>query len=1164
MRLMVKQFLLAFLLIISKETNSQIPDIKFNLLTGTNGVTLGKINSIARDKYGFLWFSDQSNRCIIRFDGSHMIRYQNNPQNPNSLGGFYPEFITSDSAGNIWIGFYGMGLDKFDPVANKFTHYRHNDKDPESLHNDFVPAVLIDHLGNVWVGTYGGLDLLDQKTGKFKHYSRKDNDPSSLSCDTVRALYEDKAGRLWVGTGFAFDDGNPNGGLNLFHRDNGTFTRYMHDPKDPHSLNGNKVRAILEDSYGNFWIGTDGDGLHTMDRTTGKFTRYSYEPSNPNQLSRTSLKSPWDHITFITEDADRKIWIGTLQNGLIRYDPVSKQVAHYGSDDDKTGLLKDQTSWWANATPDGFIWMSTQNANLFKVDIYNTTIPFYGTTFFYRSIVENPDRVSTTTGSAWAFNAPDDSTLWIATDKGLVHKDFKHLIVRRYINEPHDPNSLSNSQTFCILNDTGGNFWVGTNNGLNYFNSNTGKFTRYYPDSNNKASTSNSIFKLCKDNNSNIWVGSYGGGLYKFNQSTHKFINYKNIPSDATSISGDFISAIVPDGNSLWIATDHSNGLNKLNFQTNKFIHYLSGLIISCVYRDADGAIWIGTDGGVYQYNRKSDAFDAASEQNPASSIVQVGGITADKENNLWISSESGIYMLNKNRDHVIRFGKEYGLPDANNFFFPGSAFTAQNGDVYFGKSDGYNTFSPEKLKVSRSKPQLYFTGLWLGNKQVFPDSTGILTQSLDQTKEIRLHHDQNVFTLSATSVDFRNAADKRIYYKLGKYDADWRITQPEDKITYFKVPPGNYIFYIKTPTGTADGWIEKSINIIILPPWWTTWWAYCLYAISLFVLGFFIHRYQKESVIKAERERTRTKELAQAKEIEKAYHELRTTQAQLIQSEKMASLGELTAGIAHEIQNPLNFVNNFSEVNGELVDDLKVQLAAGNLQLATEIADGLKENENKILHHGRRADAIVKGMLQHSRANTAKKESTDINALADEYLRLSYHGMRARDKNFNAEIKTDFDPDLSSAEGKINVIPQDIGRVLLNLYNNAFYAVSEKLAAQGSLLTAQDSELEAKDRRYLPTVTLVTKKSSNKIEITIKDNGPGIPQNIVDKIFQPFFTTKPTGNGTGLGLSLSYDIIKAHGGEIKVETLSATPAAQARKESEGSAFIIKLPITEL
>ena len=266
--------------------------------------------------------------------------------------------------------------------------------------------------------------------------------------------------------------------------------------------------------------------------------------------------------------------------------------------------------------------------------------------------------------------------------------------------------------------------------------------------------------------------------------------------------------------------------------------------------------------------------------------------------------------------------------------------------------------------------------------------------------------------------------------------------------------------------------------------------------------------------------------------QIENALQELKSTQSQLIQSAKMASLGELTAGIAHEIQNPLNFVNNFSDVNTELIDELKIELGTGNTQQAIELANDIKDNEQKINHHGKRADAIVKGMLQHSRSSSGVKEPTDINALCDEYIRLSYHGLRAKDKSFNATMKTDFDETI----GKINIITQDIGRVILNLYNNAFYAVDEK----------KKSGIE----NYEPTVSVSTKKLNGKVQIRVGDNGNGIPPKVLDKIFQPFFTTKPTGQGTGLGLSLAYDIIKAFGGEIKVET----------KENEGSTFIIYLP----
>src|SRR5688572_28197667 len=273
-----------------------------------------------------------------------------------------------------------------------------------------------------------------------------------------------------------------------------------------------------------------------------------------------------------------------------------------------------------------------------------------------------------------------------------------------------------------------------------------------------------------------------------------------------------------------------------------------------------------------------------------------------------------------------------------------------------------------------------------------------------------------------------------------------------------------------------------------------------------------------------------------QKEKLELTLGELRSTQAQLIQSEKMASLGELTAGIAHEIQNPLNFVNNFSDVNKELVDELEAEIGKGNYADVKAIAKDIKDNEEKINHHGRRADAIVKGMLQHSRASSGQKEPIDINALADEYLRLAYHGLRAKDKSFNADIKTEFDNNI----GKINIVSQEIGRVILNLINNAFYAAP--LPPEGGF----------KDPNYKhePTVWVSTKKVDGRIEIRVKDNGPGIPQIILDKIFQPFFTTKPTGQGTGLGLSLAYDIVKAHGGDIKVRTT----------EGESTEFVISLP----
>lgn len=299
----------------------------------------------------------------------------------------------------------------------------------------------------------------------------------------------------------------------------------------------------------------------------------------------------------------------------------------------------------------------------------------------------------------------------------------------------------------------------------------------------------------------------------------------------------------------------------------------------------------------------------------------------------------------------------------------------------------------------------------------------------------------------------------------------------------------------------------------------------------------------RRMSILKAENKQ-KAIELAQAKILEKAHQklqrvheklaashkELKDTQRQLIQAEKMASLGELTAGIAHEIQNPLNFVNNFSEVSCELLDEMKKEIDNGDMEEVKAISSDIKDNLSRILHHGKRADSIVKSMLQHSKTNTGQKEPTDINALADKYLGLAYHGLRAKDTSFNATFKTDFDESL----GKVTVIPQDIGRVLLNLITNAFYAVSSKAKATEDAINEKKQEgLE----EYVLSVSISTIKSNKTIVISIKDNGNGIPDSIKEKIFQPFFTTKPAGHGTGLGLSLAYDIIKAHDGALTVES---------------------------
>jgi ligand-binding sensor domain-containing protein/signal transduction histidine kinase len=1075
------------------------------------------IGSIAQDRNGYMWIA--TGEGLYRYDGYSFKRYVNNPSDRNSLSSTHLEGVYIDRDGMIWIFTWFNGLNRLDPETGKFTRFQHDPNDSGSLSDNAVRAILQDKEGVLWVGTHGGLDRYDPKTGKFQHYSHHENDSNSLSCNRVRALYEDKEGTLWVGTGSVFESEGgktDEGGLNRFDKATGKFTRYLYNPNDPHSLINNKVRAIFEDSRGNFWVGTAGDGLHKMDRKTGTFERYRYDPAHPDKLSRPPVNAAAtvpDHIGFITEDTLGNLWIGTVGNGLCRYDPKTQRNTYYNKD---SSGFADQSGWSFCNSRDGILWIGSWEGGLYRVDPYHKNIPHISIPAAVLAVYEDPA-----------------VGLWLGTTQGLFLQESKTGDLKRFFYLPHDPNSLSSNRVHVLCRDKQGTLWIGTDSGLNRFVPRT-NLTRYSNDpGDTNTIVTGPVYGIAEEGDDSLWIVT-GFGIDLMNKRTGTFTHLKNKTREIYSPFGNdhiYINCILKDGSgNLLIGTEGGTGLDYFNPGTGKSSRFLKGLDIYSLLVASDGTIWVGTDAGVYQTTDVYKGFKKFTY--PGSDEIQnVLSIQEDDQKKIWLSTSSGIFRIDPENDQINFYGANYGIKGG----YLNSGFKGGDGRIYFGDANGYYVFSPAELTSNPTPPQIILTGFGLGGKPAAPGGKNDFTSSLENAKRISLRYNQNAFTISFASIHYSSPENNRHLYMLEPYDQSWHETGVERSASYFNIPPGSYTFHVKA--ASSDGvWAEKTILIIISPPWWRTWWAYVIYGLLLIAAIYGIDRFQRDRVIRAERERTREREFAQAKEIEKAYHELRTTQAQLIQSEKMASLGELTAGIAHEIQNPLNFVNNFSEVNREMIDELQTELKSGNVDEAINISNDIKNNEEKINHHGKRADAIVKGMLQHSRASSGQKEPTDINKLSDEYLRLSYHGMRARDKSFNAEFKTEFDETV----GKINVVPQDIGRVLLNLFNNAFYAVNEK---------KKSYELSAMN--YEPLVTVQTKKVNDKLEIRVSDNGNGIPQNIVDKIFQPFFTTKPTGQGTGLGLSLAYDIIKAHGGEIKVVT----------KEGEGSEFVIQLPM---
>ena len=1109
-------------LFISKLSTSQELQYQFNLINSTDNIRLGKIKEIAQDPMGYLWLADERNG-LIKYDGYKMIKYKNRPGDTTTLGATNLHSVCADSKGKIWIG--GKGLDQFDPATGIFKHYKNLDKFFSGIEGSFVFTIIVDRTGLVWLGTPKGLFSLNEKTEIIKHFQFDSTNSTSISSNMIRTIYEDRAGVIWVGTGFEFDNDN-DGGLNrLVDKDKGTFIRYLANPGNPNSLVNNKVNAILEDSRGTFWVGTGGDGLHTMDREKGIFMRHPYNPLHPEQLSRPALiKANFaDHISFIQEDGAGVIWIGTGNAGLNAYDTQTKRVTHFYA----SNGFPDKAGWAAFTSRDGVFWIMSQwDDKLYKVDPFRVSI----------------SHVNTDT-RAIAFHEDKNGDLWIGTEgKGFIKAPKNNPRSTTWNKLPKDLTGfpMAGSVT-SIYEDQHGQFWLGTADGVIIYDPLTKHFTRFEHDRNNPNKIKNFINSINADSQGRLWICS-GGGLTRMNQKTGELKHFYHRPNDSTSLSSDAVTQSIEDriGN-LWMPTWDRNGLNLLAKGDTIFKHYFNGFHIGSIFTDASGVTWAGTDNGLYHYDPVADKFillvDAKSE------IEKVGimGIVEDEQKNLWVSSLTVLFRIDSSRKEILTYGEKFGIAPYSIESYKEVSYKTKEGQILVADISGYYVLDLRYLHGNKNSPKILIKDFYVDNKLVAATDQGPLKIPINETSTLNLRYDQNNFGFKFVGIQFSAPEENVLLYLLENYETEWRNAGNDKSATYFKVPPGKYVFHVKA-TSNNGIWNERTINIIIDPPWWRTWLAYGIYALLLGIVVIGLDRIQKQRIIQAERERTRNKEMAQAKEIEKAYAELKSTQTQLIQSEKMASLGELTAGIAHEIQNPLNFVNNFSEINKELLEEMEEEIDKENWDAVKGVAKDIRENEEKITYHGQRADGIVKSMLQHSRSSSGQKELSDINVLADEYLRLSYHGLRAKDKLFNATIHTDFDKSL----GKINIIPQDIGRVLLNLYNNAFFAVMEKKKFFGE--------------GYEPMVRVSTKliqsisneANPQSIQISIADNGSGIPEKIRDKIFQPFFTTKPTGQGTGLGLSLSYDIIKAHGGMIKVDS----------SDGEGTVFSFTIPVS--
>ena len=1071
---------------------------KFTNYTTTHGLANNVIWCILEDKTGNLWFGTDGNG-VSKFDGKSFTNY-------TTLQGLANNVVYSiieDKTGKLWLGTNGGGVSKFD--GKRFTNYT----TAEGLANNAVRDIAEDKTGNIWLGTLGGgISKFDGKV--FTNY----NKAQGLANDTIRSIIQDKKGNCWFGTnggGLSKFDGKvftnystaqglagntvwsiiedetgnlwlgTNEGVSWFNGKN--FTNYT----TKQGLANNAVRTIVEDDKGNCWFGTDGGGLSKF--SGNSFTNY------------TTLQGLANNIVYsINEDRSGSLWLGTSGGGASKYD--GKLFTNYTT---AQGLANNKIYCIAN-DQSGNLWFGTSSAGVSKFDgnsftNYTTDQGLANNTVF--SIIED-----------------QTNNLWLGTSGGGVSK-FDGRSFTNYTTVQ----GLANNEVFCMLQDKKGNYWFGTSGGgVSKFDGKS--FINYTTE---QGLSSNVVWTITEDKSGNLWFGTQNGlSLLRF--ETVAYMN-KNLLTQAPVLKHLFESFTTKDGlpdnfvtqvvqgndDKLYVGTNlgfcelipgNTSDASERKWTVGKIFNSLTAYPVKdinggsgAMFKDSKGIIWIGTGSdktGLVRFNPQ--AIVNSSNKPP---VIVIERVKINNENICWNDLDT----------------KHAGEKLDSNTTSP-----TINEEV--------NTFGRPLSQVEKDSMRKKFSDILFDS----------ISNWNSLPKNLELPHNFNDIGFEFNAIETVRNFLVKYQYMLEGYDKDWSPPDNKSSANFGNIYAGTYTFKLKaqSPEGV---WSETvSYTFKVLPPWWKTWQMYLLHLLSFLAVLRFLFKW-RESRIEREKDILEKKVKHRTELLNKSLEDLKSTQALLIQSEKMASLGELTAGIAHEIQNPLNFVNNFSEVSNELIDEMKEELSKGNYDDAKEIADDVKQNLEKISHHGKRAGDIVKGMLQHSRSTSnATKEPTDINKLADEYLRLAYHGLRAKDKSFNATIITDFDEGI----GNINIIPQDIGRVLLNLFNNAFYAAP--LHPKGGF---SDPNYLHNPTVWVSTKRIVTPLGDGGVLISVRDNGPGIPQKILDKIFQPFFTTKPTGQGTGLGLSLSYDIVKAHGGEIKVET----------KEGGGSVFTTQIPI---
>ena len=1111
--------------------DSDAPPVAFSHLTTEDGLANGSVLSVAQDALGFLWIGTADG--LDRYDGVEMRSFR---ADSSGLSSSVVQALAPGPGGVMWVGTAG-GLDRYDPATERFTTV-------EGLPASDVLALLADTTGGVWVGTASGATRVSATGEAGDTYGQ----------GAAVAAFADHDGALWLGTDQGVARLDPEAG--------------RIEPVRADSLGVLEVSSLAPAADGRLLVGTFGNGL------------YRYAPGGRFERVELAGGVLGDIVSSVHEDEDGAVWVGTLGAGLQRLRPGAEAPDVYVHRDDAPASLVDDQVSALMEDRQGVLWVATYGG-LDRFDRARGTVT--------RRRHDPQNRATIASDDVLAIHAHSDGTLYVGTDASLDRspdgETFQHIrVVTEGTRIVHGVSAL--------LEDRDGTLWVGTD-GYGLHRLDGDELTKRGGVTGGARPGGRvdevSVASLLEGRDGRFWIGTVADGLLLYDRARDRAVRY----GAADGLASDHVESLAEDASgTVWAGT--SDGLCRVDRagDSGAFTCFAPGPgaadlregYVQALHARTDGSLWVGTRDGLHRFDPRDPAAGfthLGPEQGlPGASVY---GIVPDDDGMLWLSTNGGLAQVEPVTGTVSR------QLDVGGRTLGGAVARDAAGRVLVGGSAGLLSFDPGQLaSLNPNPPEVVLTSVDVDGERVVPGPDAPLAAAAPVAERLDLDADVSVVTFEYAGLHFSDAAQNRYRYRLDGFDDDWREAGDggtRREVTYTNLDFGRYTFAVEA--SNADGvWSEApaELDVVIRPPWWRTLWAYLGFA-ALAVAGLWrADAWQRARLLREERDRAdrreaelraataeaerrkveaeadvlkaeserQSAELERAREVQEAnaklaaantrlessLADLQAAQDQLVQAEKLASLGQLTAGIAHEIKNPLNFVNNFADLSIDLAAELADELhdnpdqpVSALLADLDPLLDDLRENARRIHEHGQRADRIVRAMLLHSRGGSDEKARVNLNAFVEEYANLAYHGAKANDADFQVTL----DRQLGAGAGEAEVVPQEMGRVLINLLTNAFYAVQKR----------------SRERTSAPLVTVRTRREDASVVVEIEDNGTGMTEETQRRIFEPFFTTKPTGQGTGLGLSLAHDIVVGvHGGEL---TVTSAPG-------EGTTFTITLP----